>query len=582
MPCENRQGHPPRVIWMLWLQGWDQAPSVAKASLASWTAQNPGWRIHALDRSGLARFLPANVLDPILSAPIPPEALSDRIRLELLHRYGGVWADATTLCARPLDDWLADAMPHGFFAFDRPGPDRMLASWFLAAEKGSLIIARWREAALRYWQGRTERSDYFWLHQLFAAMYGTDEGARSLWDATPKITAAHPLHFAPGDPRLQEPPTAAMRSALGPGRVSVVKLTHKCAARCSEGSTFAWLCGEALGAPRAVPEGRPVQTRVLVGWYGSFPGHGTIGDLRSVEAVVSHLVARGHGVTHATASPFDIHGAVRADWRAVPPDQFDAVLFVCGPILRHHPETGAFFERFRDATLAGLGVSLLPRNDPNHLNPFVRVFARQGMPEIFGDVAATACSEALVSGTRTRTGDETPVIGLALRGEQHEYGAENCLFERAHALFEALTDVLARHSAARVVNLENHLARAGVSPDEIERRYSRCDLVLTTRFHGAVLALRQGVPFVALDQIRGGAKVLPLLRELGWDAVRRAETTEPLEVIRMGLDLLDDPQVPALALACSRAVSEGNRTLCALDAWIDGLNSASVNREAAA
>ena len=101
----------PRIVWMLWLQGWDQAPDVARAALASWLGRNPGWRVHAIDRAALDQFLPISVLAAIFGTPKEPEALSDQIRLELLARYGGVWVDATALCARPLDAWLPAAMP---------------------------------------------------------------------------------------------------------------------------------------------------------------------------------------------------------------------------------------------------------------------------------------------------------------------------------------------------------------------------------------------------------------------------------------------------------------------------------------
>lgn len=41
-------------------------------------------------------FLIEDDLERITSTGAPPEALSDLIRFELLHRYGGIWADATT------------------------------------------------------------------------------------------------------------------------------------------------------------------------------------------------------------------------------------------------------------------------------------------------------------------------------------------------------------------------------------------------------------------------------------------------------------------------------------------------------
>ena len=57
--------------------------------------------------------------------------------------------------------------------------------------------------------------------------------------------------------------------------------------------------------------------------------------------------------------------------------------------------------------------------------------------------------------------------------------------------------------------------RSQRTPDDIEEQYAECDLVLMARVHGAIAALRQHVPFIALDQINNGAKVLPLLSGFG-------------------------------------------------------------------
>lgn len=69
---------------------------------------------------------------------------SDMIRLQLLCKYGGVWADSTTLCIRPLDAWLCDCCQSGFFAFSNPGKDREMSNWFIASEKNNSLIEKMR------------------------------------------------------------------------------------------------------------------------------------------------------------------------------------------------------------------------------------------------------------------------------------------------------------------------------------------------------------------------------------------------------------------------------------------------------
>jgi hypothetical protein len=225
---------------------------VAQACLASWRRLNPDWEIRAIDGPGAAEYLDARTFEQIAAVPKEPEAFSDQIRIELLHAHGGVWADATAMCAIPLERWLPQRMPAGFFAFERPTPDRMIASWFLAASKASNIVAQWRAGVVAYWAGRQFRDDYFWFHQLFAAAYDNDERFRADWHATPALPAWHAFHFAPEDSRLTAPATPNHAAALAAPPSPVFKLTHKLSRPAGPDSLLRLLCdfGRGIAAPR--------------------------------------------------------------------------------------------------------------------------------------------------------------------------------------------------------------------------------------------------------------------------------------------------------------------------------------------
>jgi len=225
----------PKIIWTLWLQGWCEAPIQALACLASWRRLNPAWSVHALDRTTLGAHLLAEDR-ALVASDAPPEALSDRIRIALLDTHGGVWADATAMCAAPLDDWLPAAAPRGFFAFDRPRSDRMVSSWFLAAAPGNAITPVWRAAVDAYWRDRVERDNYFWFHNLFENCYAFDANVRAAWDATPKRPANHVFHFGPESPALTAPATVELLTALRKPPVPVFKLTHKHGVKHAPGS----------------------------------------------------------------------------------------------------------------------------------------------------------------------------------------------------------------------------------------------------------------------------------------------------------------------------------------------------------
>lgn len=138
-------------IWTYWHQGWENAPSIVERCLDSWIRLNPDYEVCALDRITLLERagFPAGI-DPARS-DLTVQKLSALGRLALLSQYGGVWADATVMCTRPLSDWLPEYLEGEFFAFRSPGPDRMISNWFIAAESHSVILRRLYRAFSQYY-----------------------------------------------------------------------------------------------------------------------------------------------------------------------------------------------------------------------------------------------------------------------------------------------------------------------------------------------------------------------------------------------------------------------------------------------
>lgn len=218
--------YPPQIIWFLWLQGLNNAPFVVTRCYESWVKHNPGWQIIFLDETTIKDYTSLEFKQ------ITKQAFSDILRINLLAQYGGVWADATCFCAKPLDSWLPDHVKSGFFAFERPGPDRMISSWFIASAVSNHITSTLRELVLNYWRNNkgmilAENSKwkflnkylpslgtqiwfrpfvtkvlrihpYFWFHYLFQKNYLKDNKVKQQWDNIPKISAdiPHSLQFA--------------------------------------------------------------------------------------------------------------------------------------------------------------------------------------------------------------------------------------------------------------------------------------------------------------------------------------------------------------------------------------------------
>jgi hypothetical protein len=233
----------PKIVWMLWLQGWENTPPLVRACRASWLQHNPTWDFHFLTEQTLREFAEGELLERLMTGGGPRETISDIARLELLLRHGGVWADATTYCLRRLDDWIELAASSGFFAFNRPGPDRMISNWMLAATPGNYIVQNWLTRCTAYWSGRKERDHYYWQHRLFAEAYENDVRFKKEWDATPKLSADGPHCFVPSRETLFRPVDTFHRLIVETAQTPVLKLTHKLDHSLGKpGTGYHWLC----------------------------------------------------------------------------------------------------------------------------------------------------------------------------------------------------------------------------------------------------------------------------------------------------------------------------------------------------
>jgi Capsular polysaccharide synthesis protein len=217
----------PKVIWFMWLQGLDNAPMLVKKCYDSWVKYNSDWNIVLLDEENIDMYLDFHNL-AIKHGNVAKQAFSDLVRINLLAQYGGVWVDATCFCCIPLDTWLNEYTESGFFAFYKPGKDRLLSSWFLACTKNCSLVSKWCDKSNEYWSNNSFSGNrnhiiimvltiifgrntdttrfwfsflvrkvlkaypYFWFHYSFGRVIQKDVESRQIWEETKKYTAAIP------------------------------------------------------------------------------------------------------------------------------------------------------------------------------------------------------------------------------------------------------------------------------------------------------------------------------------------------------------------------------------------------------
>lgn len=92
-------------IYIVWWQGVNSCPRVCDICIESWSRLNPDWKVHAIDQYNIDSYFDKESIEKIQRFETIITQ-SDLMRLYILKNYGGLYTDATNLCAIPLDDWL--------------------------------------------------------------------------------------------------------------------------------------------------------------------------------------------------------------------------------------------------------------------------------------------------------------------------------------------------------------------------------------------------------------------------------------------------------------------------------------------
>ena len=253
--------------------------------------------------------------------------------------------------------------------------------------------------------------------------------------------------------------------------------------------------------------------RILVAGWFSFEDMGaTAGDIiaRDITCQWLHEAAVEWDVADCSKFPFE--GGV--DWRRVNPNNYTDLLFVCGPFGNGWPVT-ELLQHFSSCRLIGINLSLM--ESLTAWNPFSLLIERDSTRINNPDI--TLAGKPPV----------TPVAGIILSHKQKEYGKRSLHDVANDAIERLLTTV----NAARVsidtslLNNQGGLRTAG----EIESLIAKMDIVITTRLHGTVLSLKNGIPVIPIDPIEGGAKISQQVSALNWPLLFTASSIDETKLL---------------------------------------------------
>lgn len=136
-------------IFGYWHQGRDAAPEAIKRCWDLWARMNPEWDVRILEWADVEAYFTQQGID---AGKMSFNGVANIVRLAQLAEHGGVWVDAYTVPLRPLDAFLPDLMPTGFFVYHDPYRKRMSENWFIASVAGHPLAEGWRDKMVEYWR----------------------------------------------------------------------------------------------------------------------------------------------------------------------------------------------------------------------------------------------------------------------------------------------------------------------------------------------------------------------------------------------------------------------------------------------
>ena len=139
----------PKTIWTYWDS--EDLPEFVSKCIDKWRRLHPDWSITVLNPKNLKDYLPETDIFKLKFADTKPRQ-SDFVRLYILPKFGGVWADASVIPTRSWDWVIEEQKKKGsdFIGYYRQGATTkseypVIESWFFACPKDSVFVSKLRD-----------------------------------------------------------------------------------------------------------------------------------------------------------------------------------------------------------------------------------------------------------------------------------------------------------------------------------------------------------------------------------------------------------------------------------------------------
>ena len=169
-------------IWQYWDKGYDNAPDLVKACLASVERYKGDFERVLLDENSIKEYvkIPDYIYALKSKGLITPAHFSDILRTYLLYEYGGCWIDATVYMTAPMPEFIRFSE---LFVFQNNKDEDLdglnMTNYFISSKGNSVIIAKMKKFLDKYWMENKKAINYFFYAHAFTLFTeSSDENIR--------------------------------------------------------------------------------------------------------------------------------------------------------------------------------------------------------------------------------------------------------------------------------------------------------------------------------------------------------------------------------------------------------------------
>lgn len=173
----------PRIVWICWLQGEENAPELVRKCISSVREHMADYDVRVITWENIGEYanIPACIYDRLSKRQMQFAQFSDYLRACLLCAHGGIWLDSTVLLTAPLPQrYLSSPL----FVLKTSAFDNEIirnSSWLICSQKNNALLQQTKFLLDCYWEKENRLCDYYLFHLLMAAVAGYSEENRKMW-----------------------------------------------------------------------------------------------------------------------------------------------------------------------------------------------------------------------------------------------------------------------------------------------------------------------------------------------------------------------------------------------------------------